>query len=109
MRLVIKRWYEAPPPGERYASPYKAHALLELTAEEAELVAKYDLGGYVLTRSKYSMTTLNDVVKGSNEFVSDIGLAVGNEQVLRDACAGLPAIFDYCRSFGSDLTFEYLS
>ena len=109
MRLIIKRWYEEPPPGEEYPSPYRSNALLELTDEEKQLVAKYQLGGHVLTRSKYSLTTLEDVMGGSNEFLSDLDIAIGNEQVLRDACANLPALFDYCRSFGESIVFEYSS
>jgi hypothetical protein len=32
---------------------------------------------------------------------------MGNEQALRNACAELPGMFDYCRSFGQEIVMEY--
>ena len=109
MRLIIKRWYEPPSPGQRSASPYKRFAVLELTDEEREVVAHYGLGTYVLTQSQHSVTTLDDVLRGSSSALSDPALAMRNEEVLRHACENLPALLDYCRSFGRDLVFEYTS
>jgi hypothetical protein len=105
MRLVIKRWYEPPSSGSTHHS-YRTHALLELSDEEQELVTRYGLGEHVLTQAKYTVTTLADLIRGSNDFVMSVNVAMGNERALRDACANLPAIFDYCRSFGHELTVE---
>src|SRR5215472_16565469 len=63
MRLIITRSYKERPPGEQYHSPYIFHARLELTSEEKELVATYELGEHVLTRSEYSMTTVKDLIR----------------------------------------------
>jgi hypothetical protein len=107
MRLIITRSYEEAPPGEKYHSPYRFHALLDLTAEEKELVAKYKLGEHILTQSKYSITTVEDLIRGSRNVTSSLDVTIGNEQALRDACGGLPGMFDYCRSFGQEIVVEY--
>jgi hypothetical protein len=109
MRLIIKRSYEPPSPGEEYSFPFVTHAFLELTDEEKEIINKYQLGKHVLTQSKYSITTLEDVVGGDRSVDSELDIAIRNEQVLRDACASLPTLFDYCRSFGKEIVFEYSS
>jgi len=106
VRLVIKRWYEPAPPGKQYHSPYRTHVLLELSDEERDLVARYGLGEHVLTTSQHSITTLADVLQGKHGIVGAIDVAMNNEQVLRDACASLPGIFDYCRSLGHELSVE---
>jgi len=110
MRLIITRSYKERPPGEQYHSPYIFHARLELTSEEKELVATYELGEHVLTRSEYSMTTVKDLIKGgrSNRTTS-LDITMGNEQALRNACAALPEMFDYCRSFGKEIVVDYSS
>jgi hypothetical protein len=102
MRLIIKRWYEPAPPGKQYHSPYRASAVLELTEDEKAVVRKYELGKHVVIQSKYSLTTIDDLIGGHNEFLSDVDIAMRNEQVLRDSCAGLPAMFEYCRTFGGE-------
>jgi hypothetical protein len=109
VRLIVQRRYEPPKPGEQYPSPFKSHARLELTAEEAEIVAKYNLGDHVLTTSKYKVTRVDDVIKGTTNSWSDLDVVMGNEQVLRDACAGLPSLISYCRSFGQEISFDYES
>lgn len=107
MRLVVQRSYEPPKPGEQYPSPFKSRARLELTDEEAEIVAKYQLGDHVLTTSKYSVTKVDDVISGTTNSWSDLDVVMRNEQVLRDACAGLPSLISYCRSFGREISFDY--
>lgn len=108
MRLVIKRWYEPPTPGDQYPSPYRARAILELTEEEKSLIEKYKLGNQVLMSAKYSRTTLDDVIRGHDEFQSNVDTTMGNEKVLRNACASLPELLEYCRSFGSsEITIDY--
>ena len=109
MRLIITRSYEEQPPGKEYHSPYIFHALLELTFEEKELMATYKLGEHVLTRSEYSMTTVEDLIKGRSNRTTSLDVTMGNEQALRNACAALPGMFDYCRSFGKEIVVEYSS
>ena len=107
MRLIITRSHEEPSPGEQYHSPYVFHAFLELTYEEKELVAKYKLGEHILTKSKYSMTTVEDLLSGRRSSTTSLDVTMGNERALRDACAELPRMFDYCRSFGDQIVVEY--
>jgi hypothetical protein len=107
MRLVVQRQYQPPPPGEQYPSPFKSHAHLELTEDEKEIVATYQLGQHVLTTSKYKVTRVDDVIKGTTNAWSDLDVVMNNERVLRDACATLPAMIEYCRSFGKEISFDY--
>jgi hypothetical protein len=109
MRLIITRSYEEQPPGDQYGWNYQFRALLELTAEEKELVAKYKLGEHILTESKYSTTTVEDLIRGDFNVTRSIDVAIGNEQALRNACAALPEIFNYCRSYGNEIVVEYSS
>lgn len=107
MRLTIARSYDEPTPGEGYSSPFRVHARLELTSEEKELVTRYKLGGHVLTRSEYSMTTIDDLISGRSKGTKDLDVTMGNEQALRNACAALPEMFEYCRSFGKEMIVDY--
>jgi hypothetical protein len=106
MQLTVHRRYEPPQPGQQYPSPFKSVVRLELTEAEAEIVAKYNLGGHVLTTSKYSMTTLQDVMRGYTESGSDLDGVMRNEQVLRQACTGVPSMIAYCNSFGQEITID---
>ena len=107
MRLIITRSYDEPTPGEKYNSPFRVHTRLELTPEEKELVAWYKLGGHVLTRSEYSMTTIDDLISGRSKGTKDLNVTMGNEEALRNACAALPEMFEYCRSFGKEMIVDY--
>jgi hypothetical protein len=107
VRLVITREYVPPKPGEQYPSPYKSHARLVLTDEETDIVTKYKLGEHVLTTAKYSITKVDDVIRGTTNAWSDLDIVIRNEQVLRDACATLPSMLDYCRSFGQEISLEF--
>jgi hypothetical protein len=109
MRLIITRSYEEPSRKDRYPSPYRFEARLELSDEERMIIERYQLGDYVLTRSQVSRTTLADLMRGHREAQSDLDLLIGNEQALRGACEGLPTLFQYCSSFGQGMVFEYPS
>jgi hypothetical protein len=103
----VQRRYEPPKPGEQNPLPYKSYIRLELTDEEKEIVARYHLGRHVLTSSKYKVTRVDDVINGTTNGWSDLDVVMGNEQVLREACATLPAMFAYCRSFGQEIFYDY--
>jgi hypothetical protein len=109
MRLVVKRSYEVPPPKEKYPSPYRFTARVELSDEESRIVGQYKLEDHVLTRSQVSRTTLGNLIRGYSESESDLDLIIRNEQALRSACESLPDLFAYCRSFGEAVIFEYPS
>jgi len=105
MKLVIKRHFE---PDHRLPSgsswPYVAEIRLDLTDQERELVDQFKLGDHVLTRKQHSMTQLKDVIRGIQERTPSLDILIGNEDALRGACAGLPALLEFCRSFGSEIT-----
>jgi hypothetical protein len=103
MQLIISRDFD-PDANSNHLSPYEATFQLDLSEEERKLIEAYGLGTHVLTTSQYSATTVDDVIKGTTERLSYLDLLIGNEKALRNACAELPALLDYCRSFGSVLT-----
>jgi hypothetical protein len=105
MKLVIKRRFE---PDHKLSSgtswPYVSEIKLDLTDEERELIDRFNLGDHVLSQKQYSMTQLKNVISGIRERTPSLDVLIGNEEVLRSACAALPAMLDFCRSFGSELT-----
>jgi len=108
MKLIINRSYEAP--ARRTPASYSYRATLELTDEEKMLVEQYNLHSYVLTRTQsYQTTTIGDLVRGHTSSLPDLSIIMGNEQTMREACEGLPALFAYCRSFGGNFVVEYPS
>lgn len=103
MELIIERRFE-PEPGAEYSLPYRAMLTLKLTDEEQKLVTAFGLEYHVLTRSKYSATTVADAIRGASERVGSLDVLIGNENAMRAACAELPAMLEYCRSFGSQVS-----
>jgi len=103
MNLVINRRYE---PDHKLSTgtswPYVSVIKLDLTDEERDLVDRFKLGDHVLSRKQYGMTQLKDVIKGVQERTPSLDVLIGNENVLRSACAELPAMLNFCRSFGSE-------
>ena len=107
MQLIMKRRFEPEhklPSGTSW--PYVVQIKLELTDEERKLIEKFKLGDHVLSQKQYSMTTLSNVIAGTTERCPSLDTLIGNETVIRDACAALPAMLDYCKSFGTDLTIS---
>ncbi len=105
MKLVIKRRFE---PDHKLSSgtswPYVSEIKLDLTDEERELIDRFKLGDHVLSQKQYSMIQLKNVISGTQERTPSLDVLIGNEEVLRTACAALPAMLDFCRSFGSEIT-----
>jgi hypothetical protein len=105
MQLVIKRRFE---PDHKLSSgsswPYVSEIKLDLTKEERALIERFKLGDHVLSRKQHGMTQLKDVIRGTSERTPSLDVLIGNENVLRSACAELPAMLDFCRSFGSEMT-----
>jgi hypothetical protein len=104
MELIIKRRFE---PDHTLSSgsswPYVSEIKLDLTDEERELIDRFKLSDHVLSQKQYSMTQLKDVIDGHLERTPSLDVLIGNENVLRTACAALPAMLDFCRSFGSEV------
>ena len=103
MQLIIRRVFN-PDASAKYPSPYAATWQLDLSEEERKLIEAYGLDSHVLTTGQYSSTTVGDVIKGKTEKLKYLDVLMGNEKALRNACAELPALLDFCRSFGSVLT-----
>ncbi|HZD69850.1 MAG TPA: hypothetical protein VFA45_13365 [Actinomycetes bacterium] len=81
---------------------------LELTPEEAELVRRYNLGSYPVTRSTATLSgTLDSYLRGQSQTVSDVTTLISNERIIKEACDELPVLFAVCRSFGGDEIIEY--
>jgi hypothetical protein len=104
MQLVIQRRFE---PDHKLSSgsswPYVSVIKLDLTDEERELIDRFKLGDHVLSQKQYSMTQLKDVIRGTQERTPSLDVLIGNEDVIRRACAALPAMLEFCRSFGSEI------
>ena len=45
-----------------------------------------------------------DVIRGKTERQKYLDVLISNENALRNACAELPAMLDFCRSFGSEFS-----
>lgn len=106
MRLVVTRSYEAP--SFRNKSPYRFAARLELSDEETKIMTQYNLGSFVVIRSPSSgYVTISSLISGYHEEQSSLDMLISNERTLRESCDGLPSVFDYCRSFGQAVAFEY--
>lgn len=105
MKLVIKRRFE---PDHRLSSgtswPYVSEIKLDLTDEERDLIDRFRLGDHVLSRKQHSMTQLKNVISGIQERTPSLEVLIGNEDVLRSACTALPAMLDFCKTFGSEIT-----
>jgi hypothetical protein len=111
MQLILNRTYEATSDGAR--AYYWLTSRLELSEEEQQLVARYKLMDHVLTPGARSgvggPSTIGSQMKEERRINSTLPELVNNEQILRNACAELPALFDYCRSFGVAQIVEYRS
>lgn len=103
MELIVDRRYE---PTNQYNHPYHATLTLKVTDEERELIENYGLGKHVLTQSRFSVTTVEDALGGARESTSSLDVLIGNENAMRGACEELPAMLDYCRSFGSSVAVQ---
>ena len=105
MKLVINRRFD---PDHRLTSgsswPYVSEIKLDLTDEERELIDRFRLGDHILMQKQHSMTQVKDVINGTRERTPSLEVLIGNENVLRSACAELPAMLDFCKSFGSEIT-----
>lgn len=85
---------------------------LELSPEESELVGRYKLGGYVLTRhtvqgQEIADDTIASMLTGRTQTLSDAITLLRNEEIVKQACDALPPLFDVVRSFGGDEVIEY--
>jgi hypothetical protein len=108
MQLIVKRTHEQL--NETWY--YILTTRLELTEEEQDLVLRYKLEEHTLTPGDavygtYSPSTISSQMQGSRRLERTLLGLEDTEQSLREACAKLPVLFDYCRSFDVDQVFEY--
>jgi hypothetical protein len=85
---------------------------LELTPEETELVSRYKLAAYPVTwksvqGSRLPDDTIENMVAGRSQTISDVTTLLKNESVVKDACDGLPPLFEVVRTFGGDEVVDY--
>jgi hypothetical protein len=85
---------------------------LELTQEETKLVDEYALRSHALTISEIrgvtiTSNTIGELVKGRISVVSDLAELIRDEMLIKEACDGLPALFEFCKSFNIDQAIEY--
>jgi hypothetical protein len=114
MRLIISREQEdikgmlGGHKGVSFTLAYR----LELTPEETELVARYKLEEYPVTWKTIQGTrvpddTIKNMVAGRRQTLSDVMMLLKNENVIKDACDGLPVLFGVARSFGGQEVIDY--
>lgn len=80
---------------------------LDLTREEAALIERYSLGYYGLWERGPVAVTVQDLVKGDVQNVSNVELLLRSESIAKTALDKLPQLFDVLRSFGGDEVVEY--
>lgn len=85
---------------------------LELTPEEAGLVAEYKLEAYPLTwrninGARVPDDTISGLVAGRSQTLTDVETLLGNEEIVKNACDALPPLFEVVRSFGGNEIIEY--
>jgi hypothetical protein len=102
MQLIVRRTYEE----LNGTSYYVLTTRLELTEEEQELVSRYKLEEITLIPADrngvYPPSTITSQAQDSKRLNRTLPELMAIEQALRDACAKLPAMLDYCRSFDVD-------
>jgi hypothetical protein len=107
MQLIVQRTHEQMS-GTWY---YILTTRLELTEDERGLVSRYKLEQHTLVpgdrNGLYGPSTIGSQMQDSKRLNQTLPELMNMEQILRDACAKLPAIFDYCRSFGVAQVVEY--
>jgi hypothetical protein len=85
---------------------------LELTPEESELVSRYKLGEYPVTwhslqGQRMPDDTIQNMVAGRSQTLSDVTTLLNNENIVKDACDSLPTLFEVVRTFGGDEVVDY--
>jgi hypothetical protein len=86
---------------------------LVLTQEEAELVERYRLVTYPVTRSnrpggeRIPDDTIGNMIAGRSMTLGDVTTLVRNEDIVKTACDSLPVLFDVVRSLGGDEVIDY--
>jgi hypothetical protein len=114
MRLIINRNQQAMKgmlgghKGVQFTLAYR----LELTPEESSLVDRYKLHDYPVTwrsveGTKFPDDTLDNMLAGRSQTLTDVTTLIRNEEVVKDACDALPQLFEVVRTFGGSEVVEY--
>lgn len=85
---------------------------LQLTEEEASLVARYKHEEYPLTWTtrqnlRVPDDTISSLTRGQVQTVTDVTMLVQNEETIKKACDQLPSLFEVVRTFGGEEVIEY--
>lgn len=86
---------------------------LRLSQQEQEIVEQYNLGEYAVTWQRDAQNvrrpddTINNMLAGRVVRRQDVTTVISSEAIVKDACDELPALFDFCRSFGGTEIIEY--
>lgn len=114
MKLIIKRDQQAMKgmlgghKGMQFTLSYR----LVLTPDEEQLVRQYKLEEYPLTWRNIQGTqvpgeTIGSLMSGRSVTLSDVTTLVHNEDVIKEACDGLPPLLTIVKTFGGEETIEY--
>ncbi|MGW4336796.1 hypothetical protein ACWEK5_28905 [Rhodococcus koreensis] len=114
MRLVINRSQSAVKGmlGGHKGMQFTLSCQLQLTNEELQLAQQYKLMEYALTWRNFQGNqvpgdTIDSLMQGTSQTVSDVKALLKNEDVIKDAVDELPILFAVCRTFGGSEVIDY--
>ena len=85
---------------------------LQLNEHELALVERYKLHDYAITYTSHQGTripddTIRNMLAGRSQTVEKVTTLVKNEEIVKDACDSLPALFEIVTTFGGTETVHY--
>jgi len=115
MKLFIKRNQQAQKGifGSHKGMTFLLSCRVELTPEEAALVAKYKVEDYPLTFTtsrdglRLPKDTVKSLMQGVNEEVKDITILLNNEEIIKDACKNFKTLIEVMATFGGEEEFDF--
>lgn len=115
MKLIIKRNQNAKTGmfGGHKGMSFVLSCRVELTPEEAALIAKYKAEYHPLTfgtdreGKQVPQDTVSSLMQGVTQELGDIGILLKNEQVIKDACAGFKQLLTVMATFGGQEVVEF--
>ena len=115
MKLIIKRNQNAKTGmfGGHKGMSFILSCRVELTPEEAALIAKYKAEDHPLTfgndrnGNQVPKDTVRSLMQGVTQELDDISIILKNEQVIKDACEGFKQLLTVMATFGGEEVFEF--
>lgn len=85
---------------------------VELTKDEQALIDKYQVGYYTLTYKEREgqqipSLTIQDLLRGVNYEIDDVGTLLNNEEVIKEACQDFKNLLVVMESFGGEEVYEF--